>query len=177
MFSHWPAPGKTSCCRGIFFCFPYRLEVRHTCFTLGTIAGTRINVWALYNPFLIPTPQISNRLQSALLRNALKQVPALHSHGTQHSGTLNLSRGYIWLSIKYRDSQQQWGCLNSPLHNWEFVEESYCAQQDPGGIQHLAQANINYLIWLEREPKHGEHLIICTIFSTSKVFLYFLLPL
>lgn len=54
--------------------------------------------------FLIPSPHISNRLQSALLRNALKQVPALHLCSTQHSGILNLSEGYILMNKKLRGS-------------------------------------------------------------------------
>lgn len=76
-----------------------------------------------------------------------------------------------------RHSQQLCSYLSLPLNEREFVGESHCEQQDAGVIQHLAQASINYLIWLEREPKHGEHLITRTIFSMSRVFLYFLLPL
>lgn len=51
------------------------LSGRLVCFPLGTITASR-SVWAPYIPALIPTPQIPNKLQSALLMNALKHSQA-----------------------------------------------------------------------------------------------------
>lgn len=142
VFFHWPAPGKTSP-QSHLFLLPI-LSGTLVCFPLGIITSTRISVWAPYIPILIPTPQTSSRLQSAL---ECSQACSCSSLGQLSEPWTQTLQGRV-LSISI------YGMESTEIHNrvklsqltstqCELVGESYCAQQGLWVIQHLAQANSN----------------------------------